>query len=322
MKYTFKIDETTMVTPIQKKNGAHQLRRFKVGVIGASGAEIKMLARVLTITRYRTRCYELIPIASDNYAGKKDVDIAIICDRNPDVVTHWEALPYANIPKAQRPSIKLLGAQSNHSDPYSLGTPLNPSRLIKLLDQYTIKEFNFLPEFEIGHEQSEIEDMAFSGLKLLRANKTQLNSKNGHHKSASNGLNALVVDDSLAVRRQMQIEFELLNDDLDLAENAESALAAINKKKYDIIFLDVVMPGQDGYSVCKQIKRNQLNRSTPVIMLTSRSSKIDKIKGTLSGCDAYLVKPINHNEFTQTYNQFASKQKQGDSNGRQQSISG
>jgi two-component system cell cycle response regulator len=111
----------------------------------------------------------------------------------------------------------------------------------------------------------------------------------------------MVVDDSLAVRRQMQIEFEMLNARVDLFDNAEAAMLAIRRERYGIIFLDVVMPGMDGYTACKNIKRSTMNQHTPVVMFTSRSSSFDKIKGTLAGCSAYLVKPINHNDFEAIY---------------------
>ena len=60
------------------------------------------------------------------------------------------------------------------------------------------------------------------------------------------------------------------------------------EKKYDIIFLDVVMPGADGYEVCKAIKKGN---NTYVVMLTSKKSPFDKIRGTMSGCNAYITKP-------------------------------
>ena len=84
---------------------------------------------------------------------------------------------------------------------------------------------------------------------------------------------------------------------LDSVADGDAAVKATEQEKYDVIFLDVVMPGLDGYSVCKNIRRSALNKTTPVIMLTSRSSKFDKLKGILAGCDTYLTKPINHNEF-------------------------
>ena len=60
------------------------------------------------------------------------------------------------------------------------------------------------------------------------------------------------------------------------------------RASYDLVFLDVVMPGLDGYSACKKIKSMQ---SGHVVMLTSKKSPFDKVKGALSGADAYITKP-------------------------------
>ena len=62
------------------------------------------------------------------------------------------------------------------------------------------------------------------------------------------------------------------------------------------MFLDVVLPGIDGYQVCKLIKGNkQAIKRTAVVMLTSRASPFDRLRGSLSGCDAYLTKPVDEN---------------------------
>jgi twitching motility two-component system response regulator PilG len=59
----------------------------------------------------------------------------------------------------------------------------------------------------------------------------------------------------------------------------------------------VVLPGKDGYEVCKAIKKD---KHIPVVMLTGKSSNLDKLKGKMSGCDAYLTKPVSLKEFNQT----------------------
>ena len=69
------------------------------------------------------------------------------------------------------------------------------------------------------------------------------------------------------------------------------------QNSYDIIFLDVVLPGTDGYQVCKDIRKNPGTRQTPVIMLTSKSSPFDRVRGSLVGCSAYLTKPVDYNAF-------------------------
>ena len=110
-------------------------------------------------------------------------------------------------------------------------------------------------------------------------------------------LRALVVDDSLTVRRQLEAALQQAGIQPATAENAEGALVEIGKQAFDLIFLDVVMPGIDGYELCRQIKQSAYTRRTPILMLTSRSSPFDRARGALAGCDAYLVKPISAQTF-------------------------
>lgn len=280
-----------------RSNANYQLRRFKVGLVGANNPQKDALARIFTLTQYRVRGYEVVPLESSELASKRDVDFVLMCSTDPVVIKAW-ARQADNEQTSARPLIHLSRTGSGIQGKYQLNSPVNPGKLIKLLDRYTIKELNFFPEFEIGHESDEVDDAAAQGLNILRSASNRPSSVLGCSRRA------MVVDDSLAVRRQMQIEFELLNDAVDLFDSAESAMVAINKRRYDIIFLDVVMPGMDGHAACKMIKRSALNRSTPVIMLTSRSSSFDKIKGSLAGCSAYLVKPVNHNEFDAIYRKY------------------
>jgi two-component system, cell cycle response regulator len=65
-----------------------------------------------------------------------------------------------------------------------------------------------------------------------------------------------------------------------------------------------VLPGSDGYSVCRTIKRDPKTRLTPVVMLTSKSSPFDKIRGTLAGCDNYLTKPVTQDDFERTVKRY------------------
>lgn len=110
-------------------------------------------------------------------------------------------------------------------------------------------------------------------------------------------LAALVVDDSLTVRTQLQGALDRIGIKGALAQDGETALEAIKLKRFDIIFLDVIMPGIDGYALCRQIKSAPATRATPVVMLTSRSSPFDRARGALAGCDSYLTKPIDLKSF-------------------------
>ena len=117
---------------------------------------------------------------------------------------------------------------------------------------------------------------------------------------------ALVVDDSPTVRKQLELELEASNIHVDSAETGETGLDLMGKNLYDIIFLDVMLPGADGYQVCKHIKKNPLRKQTPVVMLTSKSSPFDRVRGSLAGCDSYLTKPVDYEEFRQVLEKYAA----------------
>ncbi|MCD6680318.1 MAG: response regulator [Burkholderiaceae bacterium] len=103
-------------------------------------------------------------------------------------------------------------------------------------------------------------------------------------------IRVLVVDDSPTVRQQLSIAFARMNVLCDTASSADEALARLPETHYDLVLVDVVMPGVDGYKLTRQIRRR--HRGVPVIILTSRSSPFDLARGALAGCNSYLVKPV------------------------------
>lgn len=109
---------------------------------------------------------------------------------------------------------------------------------------------------------------------------------------------ALVVDDSPSVRKQIELELEFFHVEADYAADAAEAKRLLAANRYDIAFLDVVLPDSDGFRICRQVKAG--NRNTTVIMLTGKASHADKVRGSLAGCDAYLVKPVGRMTFQNT----------------------
>lgn len=107
----------------------------------------------------------------------------------------------------------------------------------------------------------------------------------------------LIVDDSEVALKYMQNRLRHFGYACELAHSGEEALAMVATHSYQFVFLDVMMAGLDGYQTCKAIKNNKARRgpSPVVVMLTSRGGAIDKIRGSMAGCDAYLTKPLNHN---------------------------
>ena len=106
------------------------------------------------------------------------------------------------------------------------------------------------------------------------------------------GLRVLVVDDSPTVRRQLTVAFDRLGLACETVDSAGRALERLADEHFDLALVDVVMPDWDGYKLTREIKRNKRLRQMPVIILTSRSSPFDLARGALSGCDAYLTKPV------------------------------
>jgi twitching motility two-component system response regulator PilG len=115
----------------------------------------------------------------------------------------------------------------------------------------------------------------------------------------------LVVDDNATVRKFMEAKLAPYGFQVDFAETGEQAVGLTGTQEYTCVFLDVVLPGIDGYQVCKLIKSNkQAVKRTAVVMLTSRSSPFDKLRGSLAGCDEYLTKPVDENRLLEVIAQF------------------
>ncbi len=263
-----------------------QFRQFNVGIIGASPNALATFNRIFSLTHNRKRSYKAVGVASAATAVPYGLDILILCVTTPLVVSRW----LSRCAEIKLPLVRFAQPSSEPIDgQYIIPLPINPMRLLKSLDDFTIKELKFFPEFEIGKDDARICGQTIAGIRLLRSERID---------NKFLGLkNALVIDDSLPVRKQIEIEFSLMGVKPDLAASAEDGLAQLHQKKYDIVFMDVMMPGMDGYSACKRIRQFSIYKKTPIVLLTSRSSSFDKLKGALAGCDTYLIKPIHHNDF-------------------------
>ncbi len=108
---------------------------------------------------------------------------------------------------------------------------------------------------------------------------------------------ALIVDDSAPIRKQLEIELRTSGMRSEFAESGERALEMIGSKTYDLIFLDIMMPGIDGYETCGKIRSNPQYKKTPVIMLSGKTSPLDEVQGVIAGASTYLTKPIKHDQF-------------------------
>ena len=104
----------------------------------------------------------------------------------------------------------------------------------------------------------------------------------------------LVVDDSLAVRAHLRSLLEPAGYAVTDADCVAAAMKQIEQRRFDCVLMDVLMPQVDGYEGCHRIKaRLRGADALPVVMLTSKGSPFDRIRGKMAGCDAYLTKPVD-----------------------------
>ena len=99
----------------------------------------------------------------------------------------------------------------------------------------------------------------------------------------------LLVEDDSAIQETVQDYLESKGLSVTTADNSELALEAMWKQSFDLLLLDIMLPGQDGFSLCQEIRQHS---DVPIIFLTARVLEEDKVHGYSLGCDDYLVKPF------------------------------
>lgn len=103
----------------------------------------------------------------------------------------------------------------------------------------------------------------------------------------------LVVDDEDRIRRLLRMYLEREGFQIEEAEDGEKALRMALSQDYDLIILDLMLPGMDGLDVCRKIREK---KATPIIMLTARGEESDRLIGLTLGADDYVVKPFSPRE--------------------------
>lgn len=101
--------------------------------------------------------------------------------------------------------------------------------------------------------------------------------------------NVLIVEDEENMVSFIKMELEYEGYNVDVANDGRRAVSLALEKDYDVILLDLMLPGINGIEVCRRIRKE---KETPIIMLTARDSVMDKVTGLKSGADDYLAKPF------------------------------
>ena len=243
-------------------------RTLSVAAVGIPMHEQKVLRSIFTLSLRRSRSYTL-----SHHTADPSPDILLVDGDDQDAVGEWREICRREQAKATLPTVMVTKAGTlPEAQLYLLRRPLLAPRVLSTLDQIADKTPTATPE------------------------------------AAAWQYKAMVVDDSPPMRKQIELELELLGIVADFAESGEQACELLTGRiTYDLIFLDVLLPGIDGYKVCKTIKKDKLRKHTPVIMLTGKGSMFDHVRGKLAGCDTYLTKPVARERFQGVVKQYLPK---------------
>lgn len=291
-------------------------KHFLVGVFGVPELERQVLERIFSLSASRANVYRML-VDPDG----QSVDILLVDKLS--TAAAGKAETFAN----NRTPVVSVIQEKESKEPYFVRRPFTATRTLGVLDRVVENEIrNHASASEappapasaaVPHSpapggnpraNSATPPAANSAAAQSRASPQAQRRANpadsGEFQKTflNSGYRALVVDDSLPVRKQVAMALKRSGISADFAEDGETALTLVAKNDYEIIFLDVMMPGVDGYEVCKAVKRDKRKKNIPIVMLTGKSSPFDKVKGKLSGCDTYLTKPVGIREFNRTLN--------------------
>lgn len=273
--------------------------QYLVDVIGFNPVERSMLASIFALAARRDPAF----VQFDPNATVGGVaDIYLVDAENVEAMTEFRTMSKrANLPAV------MVGSGGDSMGFPMLPRPLQWARLLQALEETVMTS-----ALASGGRRDDDEgtlplgktlSASVAGRSHPGATPPVLDSAAA--KKRALGDTVLVVDDNASVRMFMKAKLAPFNFEVDFAETGEEAVGLTGTREYTCVFLDVVLPGIDGYQVCKLIKANkQAIKKTAVVMLTSRSSPFDKLRGSLAGCDEYLTKPLDEDRLLEVIAQF------------------
>lgn len=115
---------------------------------------------------------------------------------------------------------------------------------------------------------------------------------------------ALIVEDSLTDRTLLAGYLSQLGIQVTSVNSSEEALVSLETALPDLVFLDVVLPGQSGFEFCRDLKTSENTKDIPIVICSSKGTEADKLWGSMLGADLYLAKPINQQQIEETIEQL------------------
>lgn len=277
---------------LQPENtGKYDRRQLRVALLGFEAANEERLTRFFQIERNDDEC-KYIAASLSNQACS---DVLMVNYDNPAALQEKDMILGAH-PQAQ---VVAVSRGPLHEAPaHHIRGMLIAARVLSVLDKVSVE-----PRSETATVQSQV--VAESILqpfaeKPVPQDQFIVTEKPASVTSASTGgYRALVVDDSPAIQKSLELNLAILPQIgvIDFADSGESAIEKAETNQYDLIFLDVMMPGIDGYETCTQLRQKPEYKRTPIIMVSGKTSPLDEVKGIMAGCTTYLTKPVQPEAF-------------------------
>jgi len=286
--------------------------QYLVDVIGFNPVERSMLASIFALAARRDPGFVQFDPAT---TASGSADIYLVDADDAGALNEFKTLSKrTNLPAV------MVGAGDGGGYPM-LPRPLQWARLLQVLEETVATTGGTGKREEEGTLPLGTKPLTATAAGRSYPGSTPPPLDDASAKKRALGDTVLVVDDNASVRMFMKAKLAPFNFEVDFAETGEEAVGLTGSREYTCVFLDVVLPGIDGYQVCKMIKANkQAMKKTAVVMLTSRSSPFDKLRGSLAGCDEYLTKPLDEDRLLEVIAQFlpSSRKKRDKSGSKQQ----
>ena len=120
--------------------------------------------------------------------------------------------------------------------------------------------------------------------------------RKGKYEKLARVSRVLVVEDEAHIRELIKLHLGLEGLDVEAVADGQQALIRAGSNPFDLVILDLMLPGVDGISICRAVRREGPNQDVPILMLTARREESDKVLGLESGADDYLAKPFGIRE--------------------------
>jgi|SRR5690554_594769 CheY-like chemotaxis protein len=271
---------------------------MRIGTLGFPADQLKKLEKILSLSKQS--------LALVSFDRRQLPDLLLLFGpeqlQQPDI---------AELPGSYRTRLVLISKTRPESDDLAhIKFPLISSRVIRTLEQ-----FQPLPPAPVdvpldtdsgakADVETDIESDVETSENPFSKYDAQIAAVQQQQQSAPTArdmrsYSVLVVDDSHPMQQMLARELEQLEHpvNIDFADDGEAALSRVADRHYDFIFLDIMMPGIDGFETCTRMRAMPALKKTPIIMLSSKTSPLDEVKGIMAGSSTYLTKPIEHAEF-------------------------